>query len=326
MSITISKNLFCKPTSLKLLLLVLLLTCLSACDASSSAIQKSSKAQSLIEQLNDPDGPVMVVAHRGCWREAPENSIEALENCVRLGVDIVEVDLRKLSDGTIVVFHDSSLLRMTGDPRMIEDLTLAEVKRLRLKNRDGQDTAFTEAAIPTLEEFLVANDSRLLIDLDFKSDPAAIEATVADILTNHGACPITMVPILAPAGKVPTLAPSLLPCAGFIANLRVPMGKLSRVAKSYRALKPVAIAVRFDDWNYLYEGAGEVITMKTRLWVNTLSSHHAAGLTDQDALSDPDALWGRLIAAGVDMIQTDEPEALMRYLESKGYRPVKAEE
>ena len=46
----------------------------------------------------------------------------------------------------------------------------------------------------------------------------------------------------------------------------------------------------------------------------TLDSVSCAGFTDTAALKDPDAIWGRLIDAGVSAIQTDEPEALRAYI------------
>lgn len=51
-----------------------------------------------------------------------------------------------------------------------------------------------------------------------------------------------------------------------------------------------------------------------RLWVNSLWEGFIAGIGgDIDALRNPDAVWGRLYRSGVTMIQTDEPEALLRY-------------
>ena len=75
-----------------------------------------------------------VAAHRG-WHEdgAPKNSIPALERAAQGGVDSVEIDVRRLGDGTLVVHHDATL----PDGRL-----LADVDRSALQ-------AFPE--IPTLE-------------------------------------------------------------------------------------------------------------------------------------------------------------------------------
>ncbi|WP_246617131.1 DUF4996 domain-containing protein [Sphingomonas yunnanensis] len=51
-----------------------------------------------------------------------------------------------------------------------------------------------------------------------------------------------------------------------------------------------------------------------RLWVNSLLEGLVAGYRgDRDAPRDPDAVWGRMYRDGVSIIQTDEPEALLRY-------------
>lgn len=54
------------------------------------------------------DGTTLVVAHRGDWRNACENSLEAIENAIRMGVDIVEVDLQRTKDGALILMHDKS--------------------------------------------------------------------------------------------------------------------------------------------------------------------------------------------------------------------------
>ena len=55
-----------------------------------------SRADSIRKKLSDhDDGNVLVVAHRGDWRNSCENSLEAIEGAIRMGVDIVEIDLRR---------------------------------------------------------------------------------------------------------------------------------------------------------------------------------------------------------------------------------------
>ena len=62
-------------------------------------------ASSLLEEyLNDTN--VLVIAHRADWRYASENSILAIENAIKMGVDIVEIDLKRTEDGQIVLMHD----------------------------------------------------------------------------------------------------------------------------------------------------------------------------------------------------------------------------
>ena len=44
--------------------------------------------------LNDNLSQLLVVAHRGDWRNAPENSLQGIQNCIDMGVDMVEIDLK----------------------------------------------------------------------------------------------------------------------------------------------------------------------------------------------------------------------------------------
>ena len=58
---------------------------------------------------------VLVVSHRADWRNAPENSLQGIQNCIDMGVDMVEIDLKKTKDGHLVVMHDKTINRtMTG--------------------------------------------------------------------------------------------------------------------------------------------------------------------------------------------------------------------
>jgi glycerophosphoryl diester phosphodiesterase len=60
------------------------------------ALSQTDRMNILKEKLETPnDNHVMVVAHRGDWRNAPENSLQAIQYCIDMGVDMVEIDVRK---------------------------------------------------------------------------------------------------------------------------------------------------------------------------------------------------------------------------------------
>lgn len=59
------------------------------------------------------DSRVLLLAHRGDSRVAPENTLPAFESALRLGVDLVELDYHQSADGVPVVFHDDDLDRCT---------------------------------------------------------------------------------------------------------------------------------------------------------------------------------------------------------------------
>jgi glycerophosphoryl diester phosphodiesterase len=94
----------------------------------------------------------MILAHRGASDHAPENSLAAFSLAIEAGADMIETDLWFTRDGAIVCHHDATLQRMTGEPRRIVDLTLAEAQSLRMRTRF--DDRFPDERIPTLEELL----------------------------------------------------------------------------------------------------------------------------------------------------------------------------
>lgn len=101
-------------------------------------------------------------AHRGLWTSRiPENSMSAFEYAARRGVGI-ELDIRPTRDGRIVVFHDDDLYRMCGVKAKVCDLTLAELRRLRLKG--------TNEVIPTLAEVLRLVRGRVPLLIEIKGD------------------------------------------------------------------------------------------------------------------------------------------------------------
>ena len=57
---------------------------------------------------------VTVVAHRGDWRNSPENSMQAFRNCLEMGVDMIEIDVRKTKDNELVIIHDATVDRTTN--------------------------------------------------------------------------------------------------------------------------------------------------------------------------------------------------------------------
>ena len=95
-----------------------------------------------------------IVAHRGAWGQAPQNSIQAFEDAVSLGCDAVELDLRRTSDGRLVVVHDA---RIGG--RLV-----AASEHGELRTRMGQERP------PALEEVLERLAGRIAVDIELKED------------------------------------------------------------------------------------------------------------------------------------------------------------
>lgn len=59
----------------------------------------ANKAEKIVAEIHNPASKnVVVISHRGDWRNFPENSIPAIESVIRMGVDVMELDLKMTKD------------------------------------------------------------------------------------------------------------------------------------------------------------------------------------------------------------------------------------
>jgi glycerophosphoryl diester phosphodiesterase len=110
----------------------------------------------------------LIVAHRGAWGEAPQNSLEAVQRAIGLGCDGIEIDVRRTGDGRIVLVHDARLrLRTVGR---------LEHRQVQARLRVGQ--------APLLEDVLTLAAGRVKVDVELKEDGyvPAVMATVTRLL------------------------------------------------------------------------------------------------------------------------------------------------
>lgn len=119
----------------------------------------------------------LVVSHRTNAGDAPENTLAGIAAAIRDGCDAVEVDVRATRDGALVLMHDETLTRTTGDTRALAAVTRAELRALRVRDPHGQTPP---QPVPTLAEALAATRGRcvLEIDLPLRGLEAAIVAAV----------------------------------------------------------------------------------------------------------------------------------------------------
>jgi len=276
------------------------------------------------QALHPEPGEVVVVAHRGCHSVAPENTPEAIDACWQLGVPVVENDVRRSKDGVLVVFHDADLKRMTGHEGNISEMTLAELREARLRERTGGADAFvTNTMIATLEEYLDAIRYKVLVNFEIKAEgdefrelfaqsvAMAREKGVLDHLVfkipdiwHHGtrAAELPLARLDAPKDVL------LMP---IIWESEVPLHERLDELEPYGAIgyeMPVKHADYLAQVRTEQRLAGRPV-MALALWPEI-----SAGLGDSEAMSNPDANWGRMRELGANWIMTDRPEALLRYL------------
>ena len=140
----------------------------------------ATRTEAIREKLASGDRDyVFVIMHRGDWRNFPENSKGAILSSVRLGADIVELDVHMTKDGRFILNHDRTLDRTTTGKGKVCDLTLAEIKQFKMRDKDGKPTDYD---VLTLEEALELTRGKTLINIDkFTLHPKEILDAVAAV-------------------------------------------------------------------------------------------------------------------------------------------------
>lgn len=259
---------------------------------------------------------VFVVAHRGDWRYAPENSVAAIEHSIAVGVDVVELDLQLTRDSVLIVMHDATLNRTTTGKGRVADWTLDSIRTLKLKNGCGIRTKHT---VPTLEEALLAAKGRVLVNLD-KAD--RYFDLVVPVLERTGTTRQIVMKGSKPADEVLALYGKYLNEVIYMPVVNLDNENAAELMQGYIAdLKPAA-------YELLYAQAEDTAiplrmrdTLRGRalIWYNTLWDTLCGGHDDDLSLEDPDAAFGYLIdTLGARIIQTDRAEHLLNYLRQRG--------
>jgi len=108
-----------------------------------------------------------IISHRGGGSMSTENTVESLEAAVEVGAYASEIDVQRTSDGYYIVNHDTTFERLTGDSRKPSEMTLAEVKELRITAEDGH-----EVEVASFEEMLDAAKDRIVLYVELKGESA----------------------------------------------------------------------------------------------------------------------------------------------------------
>lgn len=269
------------------------------------------------DYIADPARPCAVVAHRGAWHGAPENSLAAIENAIRLGCEIVELDVRKSADGELFLMHDDTLARMAGIDRDAETFTMAELQAFALREDDGgEGRAFTDQRIPTLREALEVIRGRIFADLDLKDRGNFFE--VAACAKDMGAdASVDLKTTVMTREDVAWVRAQNINGVAFMGMARFTAKEIAETLAVLSELSPFMCELRFDDIGTIAHNREMFARSGMALWFNTLDQPKNGEWTDRVALDDPDAVWGRLIDAGISVIQTDQPAALKAYIEAR---------
>jgi len=107
---------------------------------------------------------IIIMGHRGASKIAPENTLKAFKEAIRLKADSVEFDVQETLDGEIVIIHDDNTLRTAGTEGIVNQMTLVELKKLNFGNGEQ---------IPTLLELIELAKDKISLNCEIKVEGIA---------------------------------------------------------------------------------------------------------------------------------------------------------
>ena len=129
--------------------------------------------------MNSTPKSFITYAHRGASEYCPENTFMSFYMGMQMGANGIETDVQRTRDGVLVLFHDDTLERVTGESGSIADYTFEELQSFSVKKGELRDK------IPSFEDFLshfAFRDITFAIELKV----GGIEAEVVDIIRKYG--------------------------------------------------------------------------------------------------------------------------------------------
>lgn len=272
--------------------------------AAPQALGESSRSLSL--PLGDEPKP-WIAAHRGQWRDFPENSIPAILTSIEDGAHIVEIDIKRTSDGELVLIHDNTVDRTTTGTGNVADLTLAEIKSLQLREGQGNGPApVTEHKVVTFQEALEAvRGENVLLNLDkgwqYREQLYA-ELEEADMVAYgffKGA----------PSVEEAVDFMEAYPDAQYMHIINDDqVGHIEEFGDNL----PHAIEIAWDSPEDIQgtDAYWADLNERTDLFANAMWNSVGGGYTDEASLRDPKEGWEYHIQRGADIIQTDNVVAM----------------
>jgi glycerophosphoryl diester phosphodiesterase len=241
----------------------------------------------------------VVISHRGNHLDAQENTLAAYQNAINVGADYVEIDLRTSRDSQLVIMHDGTVNRMTNGTGKVSDLTWAELKQLKVIDKNHPEWA--EQSIPLFSEVLKLCKGKINIYLDFKN---------ADVNASYKA----------------------LKKAGMQHSVIVYINAAHQLAEWKKIAPQIPLMVSLPDsvqsaaqLNYfldqykihLLDGSYKDYSVEM---VNAAKAKNIPVWPDIQSATEGPEQWEKAINVGVTGLQTDHPEAMVIFLKNKKRR------
>ena len=294
---------------------ILLFACICALMASCTSQPTPTRAEKIRTQLLTCDeSSVIVVAHRADWRNFPENSLEAIQSSIEMGVDMLELDVQRTKDGVLILMHDQKLDRTTTGQGNIAETTWEEISKLNLKDHKGEVTSYK---VPKLEDALLLCKDRIMINLD-KADRYFEE--VFALLDKTGTGDLIVMKGGQPGDQVREKFGKYLNRVIYMPIVTINDEASEQTINAFMEdMKPVAFELCYSNAQSPVPAKLKTsLKGRTLLWYNTLWDWLCAGHHDDLAVEDLDGTYGFMIdSLGARILQTDRPQLMLEYLRSR---------
>ena len=270
--------------------------------------------------IEQPLGPVVVLAHRGASYDAPEHTFPAYDRAVRADADFLECDLQLTKDGVLVCVHDTTVTRTTGGRQTgrVDSYTLAQLRKMdfgswfNTSNPTRATPEFAGARIVPLEEQItcyrkVAPNMRFHLETKAPGEYGGkLEPQLVKVLRKHR---------LLGSGDIQT---SRVIVQSFELSSLEAMSKLApTVPRAFLFSANVDPARAQGDFPSYVDAVGPAYQY---LLAHPLfpSLVHEKGLEVHTYTVDEEATMERLLDLGVDGIFTNRPDVLRRVVDARG--------
>ncbi|WP_186758058.1 glycerophosphodiester phosphodiesterase family protein [Echinicola salinicaeni] len=241
----------------------------------------------LIKERFHRSDELMVAAHRAAHRFHPENSLEAIQEAIRLGVDIVELDIRVSKDGVPLIMHDQTVNRTTTGNGEVESLEWEYLKSLNLK----YEGIPSSSKIPTLKEALLVCRGKILVDMDLKTNQVGVVLEVVKELNME-----EDLIFFDSDWKVLAVIKDSIPEALLMPRAYKPKD----IKKLVKQLKPKIVHIDPSFYNSKTIALAEKYEL--RIWINSLGTLDSE--LDESKDKEKAEAW---IRKGANIVQTDLP-------------------
>lgn len=253
----------------------------------------------------------LVFAHQGGEAIRPSNTMLAFDHAVALGAEVLDGDVHITRDGELILMHDEAVDRTTNGRGQIEALTLAQIQQLDAAHTfsidDGATFPYraTGVTVPTVEDVFKKYPAKLY-GLEIKQTPPAAAATLCELIRKNG----MQERVLVSAFKQESMDAFRATCPEVATSATQDEATLF-VALSLLRLEHV-ISPRYESLQVPEARSGiDILTPRF------MQAARNRGLAVQPWTINSEADLRRVVALGVDGINTDFPDRLIAILKSR---------